>query len=564
MSAEKKVETTGWNFTFFRTQTEITDRDLSNLKPEYKAFIQFADNKDPSKKSILGSKSADEIIDLINFVLEDKDLTSKDKLEVKYKYLLILLSDLSSKRDQQGKLIVPNFENLKLLDATGLLRRVIADETLSRNKDLRNLCFLLWLHRLLIDHDPTTLESDLNLINSLQESDIRDLLKLVVVDKRLKRNQKIRDQCLIKLLKKLTKGSLSETDPMTVAITTLVADIDKPEQEYTNTLCDFIFDLFGNSFHDWLYEKNYDKARVIKKNLGSTLCSLAKLKLMNNIDQLNRRDQNIFYECCDNAKSILEKKGSSVILEMSELIIFQISYIAEVYEKQLAKIEDQDERQGTEKNIDPEKIDREKKSAKKNIELANIVGDEIRKQLLLPLQQKRHITVKHLAEISGRFAQAIPLIYSGVDFNKKRKEIKDLLADSDTISGTASIRRRRYFLVCVISCIVVLGAGAGLFSPKGMEFLHTTPGVYATCLATIGPGTIFSMASFIYYMLNHHYFFSNPITRAMYDFFVSTFNFSEIKDHENAQKVEGNYGTPSGSPVKKNFYEIEDYATGFS
>lgn len=107
-----------------------------------------------------------------------------------------------------------------------------------------------------------------------------------------------------------------------------------------------------------------------------------------------------------------------------------------------------------------------------------------------------------------------------------------------------------------------LGAGAGLFSPRGMKFLHTTPGMYATYLTTIGPGSIITLASFIFVMLNRRKIFSNPITRAMYVFFsegtFACFS-SEIEHYKKQTRLVEHqvHHTPSGSPEKEKPYEYE-------
>jgi hypothetical protein len=538
-TAEEKRET-GWTFSFF-TKTKKNRPSLRVLPIEtvYKAFIKLvAENNAQSIQDTLSLKPKIEIYNLINFVLEDKELKS----EVKNNYLLILLYCLAGKNKKivkQDKVPVPNFNDLKLSDANLLLKLVIYDETLNKNKVFRNQCFLLWLRRLSIEYDSIAIKEGMTLIDFFKESDISELLTLVIADTSLRRNQPIRDQCLVQFLKKLTNQKLSITDPMVFAITVLTADIEKPEQEYTDTLCTVVLGLFLASFSEWMNEKDYDKARVMKKNLSVTLCALAKLKLTKNFSNSPRRDKDIFHQCLMAAgsmwKKVLDREDKQHFpTDLSELIIFQISYLADEH--------------GEKKHL-----------TRENLAQAKIVGDKICTQLQTKLPEKKYqITVKHLAELAGRFAEAISLLYSSVDYNDKRKHIKELLADSDTISGTAAIRRKKYFITCFISSIVLLGAGAGLFSRKGMEFLHTTPGVYATYLATIGPSSILSVASFIFVMLNRRKFFSNSITRAMYEFFDSAFNFSERKDCENAQKVLDYQGTPSSSPVKVGVYESEE------
>src|SRR5262249_54043002 len=161
--------------------------------------------------------------------------------------------------------------------------------------------------------------------------------------------------------------------------------------------------LFRDSFSVWLFEKERKKSRVMKEDLSNTLCALAKLKLQD-FDQSNRRDQDIFYECCAQIESIWEKcltkeKRTRLIIQMSDLIVYQISCSAEDYVDQLAKNDEEgEEQQNTEKKLDSkeiEKIINEKKSARKNVELAKNVADEICKQLLTKLQDpESKVTVK--------------------------------------------------------------------------------------------------------------------------------------------------------------------------
>lgn len=499
---------TSW-FPFDKTNTPClpSGRDLSALKPLYRNFILWRETG-----SGCVPKSEQEITDLIHFVLEDKSLTSTTRNE----YLSQLFRFL-------------DFKNLNYSDAERIMILFISDEELSRNLKFRDLFF--------------------SLIDSFKTNNIPGLLELVKNNKKSSVNQQILNQCLIRLLSKLTNRDLSEQNPMSFAITVLTEDTERPEQAYASALYNFISSSFCDGFLSWLSEKDRDKVRILKKNLSSTLCGLANLKLTKKSKNLSpsRMDPYVFSKCCKEVFSIWEKSLSkeqkvNFSVKMSELIVFQILCTAEKYEEQLTEMDvEEEEDPGSKKYIAPkmvEKLDREKKSARRNVEKAKIVADEIFRQLVVKLQSNHEVTVKHLAEIAGRFAQAIELMFSLVTFDEKRKEFENLMAYSDTIAGTSAIRRQRYFLVCGLSSVVLLGIGVGLFSHRGMEFLHTTPGVYAGYLATIGPGTIFSMVSFVYCMLKRRYFFSNPITRAMYDFFDSTFHFSEAQDYKNTEKAE--------------------------
>ncbi len=179
--------------------------------------------------------------------------------------------------------------------------------------------------------------------------------------------------------------------------------------------------------------------------------------------------------------------------------------------------------------------------------------EKIVKALVESWEKNRFDDFRNLISRTQEIDLAIEAKYSSVNSKVKRDTIDEALINCDLLSGTDTLKRKKYAKGGggIVSCGALGAAGASVFSDDAMEYFDIDPGELAAYFSTIGPGTIITILSITFKQLSSWYVFSNPIARQWFLFFaepISPFS-SELDDDAVSQKVQQDSKEPQKSDV---------------